>query len=533
MVAVGEKKKFETVQLKNVGGQSEDNHSVTVEETSSDDSLSENDTKKKYGGKRPRAPDIDQQSSLVHVTYRSLPKKSKKKLEELLLGWSEWHSNLFRDDSGEELESGEETYYPALHLNADKLPTLSFLSDVPLIKKHCKGLAAFDRELVPLYDRGYDAPLCSDYSGSEPKRGLVVREDTRCFNCGSYDHSLKDCSKRRDNDAITNARKQFQAKKKGNGGHRNPTRYYQASPAGKFDGLKRGSLSVETKQLLGIGEQEPPPWHHKMLELGHPPEYIDVEAEVEEQPSGITLITGEEVAGVENNDTTKIPNTVEIKKSARFPGMNSSTAENADHEKWGSPHQRGVDIPAKKPNYLPSSELHCRRSMPDPLLDYRDLRLSRGLGVTSRPDSYEWDYMDASLLRRSPPDNSFWDDRGYWDARLSGSFRGSLPKPNSFPADEDYREDRFSRSLGISPPYLSYFSRSYSGHMSYDGTPRVFSSDPYMGKSPDRWGSFQSVHERFPFPRARDHLAFSFSPLENLPTFPTRTYHRNHLHDGY
>lgn len=82
---------------------------------------------------------------------------------------------------------------------------------------------------------------------------MQVREDTRCFNCGSYDHSLKNCSKEKDIGAITNARKQHQAKKNINSRPRVPTRYFQDSPAGKYDGLKQGSLSTETRQLLGIG----------------------------------------------------------------------------------------------------------------------------------------------------------------------------------------------------------------------------------------------------------------------------------------
>ena len=75
----------------------------------------------------------------------------------------------------------------------------------------------------------------------------------RCFNCGAYNHSLKECPKPRDNAAVNNARKQHKFKRNQNSSSRNPTRYYQSSSGGKYDGLKPGSLDTETRQLLGLG----------------------------------------------------------------------------------------------------------------------------------------------------------------------------------------------------------------------------------------------------------------------------------------
>ena len=76
-------------------------------------------------------------------------------------------------------------------------------------------------------------------------------EGSRCFNCGSYSHSLKDCPRPRDNTAVNNARKQL-AEKRGSGS-RAASRYYQHSTGGKFDDLKPGVLGSEVRQLLGIG----------------------------------------------------------------------------------------------------------------------------------------------------------------------------------------------------------------------------------------------------------------------------------------
>ena len=86
-------------------------------------------------------------------------------------------------------------------------------------------------------------------------RGLEIKDDaSRCFNCGSYSHSLKQCPKPRDNVAVNTARKQrFKSKRNQNTASRSAIRYYQNSHGGKYDDLKPGVLGAETRQLLGLG----------------------------------------------------------------------------------------------------------------------------------------------------------------------------------------------------------------------------------------------------------------------------------------
>ena len=43
------------------------------------------------------------------------------------------------------------------------------------------------------------------------------------------------------------------SKRNQNAGSRNPTRYYQNTPGGKYDGLRPGALDAETRKLLGLG----------------------------------------------------------------------------------------------------------------------------------------------------------------------------------------------------------------------------------------------------------------------------------------
>lgn len=81
----------------------------------------------------------------------------------------------------------------------------------------------------------------------------IIDDASRCFNCGSYSHSLKECPKPRDKDAVNNARKQHKSKRSQNSASRNAMRYYQNSAGGKYDGLRPGALDAETRQLLGLG----------------------------------------------------------------------------------------------------------------------------------------------------------------------------------------------------------------------------------------------------------------------------------------
>lgn len=87
-------------------------------------------------------------------------------------------------------------------------------------------------------------------------RGMDVVDASRCFNCGSYNHSMKECPKPRDNTAVNNARKHHKSRRNQNASSRNPTRYYQNTPRGKYDGLRPGVLDAETRQLLGLGVRE-------------------------------------------------------------------------------------------------------------------------------------------------------------------------------------------------------------------------------------------------------------------------------------
>ncbi|KAL2522893.1 Proline-rich spliceosome-associated (PSP) family protein/zinc knuckle (CCHC-type) family protein [Forsythia ovata] len=289
------------------------------------------------GVKRPRLSDDEKQAS-VRVIYNSLSRDSKRKLEELLQQWSRWHAQICSSsyDSNEVLESGEETYFPALCVGVDKPSAVTYWVDNQISNQPRKEFIPLDGNSVPLYDRGYSLALTSADGSSNLDGGLDMLETSRCFNCGSYSHALKECPKPRDNVTINNARKQHKTRRNQHTSSRNLTRYYESSPGGKYDGLRPGVLDSETQKLLGLGELDPPPWFNRMREIGYPPGYLDPDDD--DQPSGITIFADE--ATKEETEEGEI---LELsvaepsrKMSVKFPGINAPIPENADERLWAA-----------------------------------------------------------------------------------------------------------------------------------------------------------------------------------------------------
>ncbi|XP_074591959.1 uncharacterized protein LOC141847773 [Curcuma longa] len=287
------------------------------------------------GVKRARTSDYEKQPS-VHVIFHSLTRESKRKLMELMQQWSQWQADNQLSSSRPEdvlLEDGEETYFPALHLGTEKSNAVIFWIDNQARQEVDKVKALLEAD-VPFYDRGYTLGSNS-VDGSSGHGTIETLEASRCFNCGSYSHSLKECPKPHDNVAINNARKMHNSSK------RNPTdraqvRYYQKT-TGKFDDLCAGVLGAETRRCLGIGENDPPPWLHRMQEIGYPPGYLD-DDEDEDLPSGITIFADETKQEFKDGE---LPERCDLepprkKMSVAFPGINAPIPDNADSKRWGT-----------------------------------------------------------------------------------------------------------------------------------------------------------------------------------------------------
>ncbi|XWS46421.1 hypothetical protein CRYUN_Cryun14cG0064700 [Craigia yunnanensis] len=289
------------------------------------------------GVKRPRMTFDDQQPS-VRIVYNSLTRASKQKLEKLLQKWSEWQGEhgSSSQDQNELIESGEETYFPALRVGAEKPSAVSFWIDNQTRNPHDMEFIPLDGNIVPFYDRGYAMGLTSADGSSNLEGGLDIKDDaSRCFNCGSYSHSLKQCPKPRDTVAVNTARKQrYKSKRNQNTASRSAIRYYQNSHGGKYDDLKPGVLGAETRQLLGLGEFDPPPWLDRMREIGYPPGYLAPDDD--DQPSGITIYAdGETNEGQEDGEIAEMVHPEPQRKmTVEFPGINAPIPVEADEKLW-------------------------------------------------------------------------------------------------------------------------------------------------------------------------------------------------------
>ncbi|CAA7014918.1 unnamed protein product [Microthlaspi erraticum] len=305
------------------------------------------DVSSKSGVKRARTISQEQQPS-VHVTYKHLTRASKQKMESLLQQWAEWEAeqNALSQDQDQDqeqgLESGDKTYFPALRVGLQKTSSVSFWFDYRTGRNSLKEFVPVESITTPLYNRGFSFGLDSANGSSNSEGGLEITDDPpRCFNCGAYSHSMRECPKPFDRAAVSTARRQHKSKRNQTPGSRLPSRYYQSPQGGKYDGLKPGSIDSETRQLLGLGELDPPPWLHRMRELGYPPGYLTVEED--DHLSGITIFgeeeetKPEEVAKTEEGEILEEAASIqepEKKMTVEFPGINAPIPENADVLLW-------------------------------------------------------------------------------------------------------------------------------------------------------------------------------------------------------
>ncbi|KAI3970976.1 hypothetical protein MKX01_024623 [Papaver californicum] len=417
-------------------------------------SYSNIDDRSLSGVKRKRVEYADQEPS-VRVVYNSLTSASKRKLEELLQQWSKW--NAQHDPSAnkphENLVSGEETYFPALQVGTERSSAVSFWMDDDTRKEQTKEIIRVDGDSAPLYDRGFLLGLTSMDGATNGEGGLEAVEASRCFNCSSYNHALKDCPKPRDHAAVNNARKEHNSKKNQTSGPHKTARYYESSSGGKYDGLRPGFLGPETRQLLGIGELDPPPWLHRMREIGYPPGYMDPDSE--DQASGIKIYLDEKTR-VDQEDgelsETDEPEQPEQKKkmSVEFPGINAPIPENADERRWAS-LQAVSSIDPYRNRFNPSPSHSLEANYRGHYSDQRRPRDYRDDGHYS-DQRRSRDYLDDGHYSDQRRSRDYRDDGHYSDQRRSRDYRDGIPpgvdpEAGISPFIPSYRSPNLGRSL--------------------------------------------------------------------------------------
>lgn len=402
---------------------------------------------------------MDEEPS-VRIIYSSLTSNSKRKLQELLNIWSEWHtqnSSSVQNLTEEASEFGEETYYPALHVAAEG-STVSFCLDNQIWKKQCTESLSVKNECVPVYDRDYAVGLNPSEESADPNKILDIREASRCFNCGSYNHSLQDCPKPRDTVSISNARKEFQSKKNKRSVPHVHTRYFQSSPSGKYDGLKPGCLAAETREALGLGELDPPPWLHRMRQLGYPSGYLDPEDE--DQPSGLKIYGDEETGNANTNNVKSNITGSRMKKSVDFPGINALIPEYADQKKWDPLHVQ-VDCSESAPRAFNSNTI-----FQSPVVSPNTLSWKQNYARAPSPRHSNWSSPSRAgyLINRyaasayshqwsSPPIPTHHIN--HYDSSPTFSNRYFSPMSISVPSRRDYWRPPPHAGLPFSPPSCS------------------------------------------------------------------------------
>ncbi|CAA0828349.1 Unknown protein [Striga hermonthica] len=479
------------VEMTSVTHVNSENGSLPVQpEISSSTPMKDETLLSKRGVKRPRES-VDEQHSSVRVIYSSLPRESKQKLEELLQQWSKWHSQKCSSSDKSMLESGEKTYFPALRVGLDNPSAITFWVDNQKKLKSGKDSEPLDSTSVPLYDRGYSLALTSGDASSRLDSGVKL-DTSRCFNCGSYGHALKDCPKPRDTVAVNNARREHRSRRNQNSNSRNftRTRYYQSSRGGKYDGLMPGVLDAETRRMLGLRELDPPPWLNRMRELGYPPGYLDVD--LEDQPSGIKIF-GEETNENEDEKLGVGPIEPSKKKAVEFPGINAPIPENADKWLWAQNPMNSSNISehrSQRRHNNPSPYENLNRNERRWSKDYLDDDGPPGCAPWTSPSlsNHLPRYSDYEYGLSPPLSNHF---PRYGDYEYGGlSPRASPPLLDHFPRYSDYECGLSSRA---SPPLLDHFPR-YSDYKC-GLSPNVPWSPSYGRSWSDRGMSSPLMHD--------------------------------------
>ena len=135
----------------------------------------------------------------------------------------------------------------------EELPLRQLAShDAPAQNSNAFNVEYEEDNAVPAYDRLVDGAL-----GEAVDASVLPKEASRCWNCGSYSHALRDCHRPRDQLAINAAREEQQTR--GGGGAGPMPRYHGGmgrDAAKNFGDLKPGALTAAAREALGIGVRE-------------------------------------------------------------------------------------------------------------------------------------------------------------------------------------------------------------------------------------------------------------------------------------
>ncbi|KRG04518.1 zinc finger CCHC domain-containing protein 8 homolog isoform X1 [Drosophila mojavensis] len=176
---------------------------------------------------------------------------------------------------------------PTCKLNAAQVPSY----------KRCHG-EVLDEETFERKKRKLD----------EVNKCFRPKAQSACFNCGGTDHSLRECTRPRNQARIQRARKK-------------KVERYHVDTEQRFAHIRPGKISSKTRHAMGFSRGELPFMFYRMRVLGYPPAWLE-EAKV--QSSGISLFNadGSEVQAPEQEEGESESFKYDVNKIIDFPGFN-------------------------------------------------------------------------------------------------------------------------------------------------------------------------------------------------------------------
>lgn len=138
---------------------------------------------------------------------------------------------------------------------------------------------------VPSYKRCHTDVLDEETSNRKKLKAEAVNKCFRpkiqsaCFNCGDTDHSLRECTRPRNQNRIQRARKKTSRVER-----------YHVDTEQRFAHIRPGKISSKTRHAMGYTRGELPFIFYRMRVLGYPPAWLE-EAKV--QSSGMALFNAD------------------------------------------------------------------------------------------------------------------------------------------------------------------------------------------------------------------------------------------------
>lgn len=157
--------------------------------------------------------------------------------------------------------------------------------DIDLFQIDTAPATKLNASQVPSYKRCHTDILDEETPNRKKLKAEAVNKCFRpkiqsaCFNCGDTDHSLRECTRPRNQNRIQRARRKTSRVER-----------YHVDTEQRFAHIRPGKISSKTRHAMGFSRGELPFMFYRMRVLGYPPAWLE-EAKV--QSSGMTLFNAD------------------------------------------------------------------------------------------------------------------------------------------------------------------------------------------------------------------------------------------------